>query len=152
MKLPLFIWVGVLILGIGLSLQAGEIYQWIDEDGVQHFTDGPPPPGAQIVEGLSETDPDDTQPYTGQAENEANPALEDRDNNPNMPEDTEAAEGEGNSATYREDYWRRRGWGDDESGNEGNGAVQGAENRPAGPEETESFDGSEDDPTERKID
>jgi len=152
MKLPLFIWVGVLILGIGLSLQAGEIYQWIDEDGVQHFTDGPPPPGAQIVEGLSETEPDDTRLYTGQAESEANPVVEDRYNNPNMPEDTEAASAEGNDSTYREDYWRRQGWGDEKTGNEKNDAVQGAENRPAGPEETGAVDNSEKGPDEREVD
>ena len=59
MKLQLFFWVLIFISGMGPDLEAGEIYQWIDKDGGQHFTDGPPPPGAQIVEGLSETQPDE---------------------------------------------------------------------------------------------
>ncbi|MFC1515189.1 DUF4124 domain-containing protein [Thermodesulfobacteriota bacterium] len=28
---------------------SGEIYTWIDENGVKHFTSEPPPPGATIV-------------------------------------------------------------------------------------------------------
>ena len=31
------------------SLEAGEIYEWIDKNGVKHFTNEPPPPGAKIV-------------------------------------------------------------------------------------------------------
>ena len=31
------------------SLEAGQIYQWIDKNGVRHFTNEPPPPGARIV-------------------------------------------------------------------------------------------------------
>ena len=31
------------------SLEAGQIYQWIDKNGVKHFTNEPPPPGAKIV-------------------------------------------------------------------------------------------------------
>jgi hypothetical protein len=31
------------------SLEAGQIYQWIDKNGVRHFTNEPPPPGAKIV-------------------------------------------------------------------------------------------------------
>jgi Domain of unknown function (DUF4124) len=31
------------------SLEAGQIYQWIDKDGVKHFTNEPPPPGVKIV-------------------------------------------------------------------------------------------------------
>ena len=28
---------------------AGQVYEWIDENGVKHFTNAPPPPGATIV-------------------------------------------------------------------------------------------------------
>ena len=31
------------------SLEAGQIYQWIDKNGVRHFTNEPPPLGAKIV-------------------------------------------------------------------------------------------------------
>lgn len=31
------------------SLEAGQIYQWIDKSGVRHFTNEPPPPGAKVV-------------------------------------------------------------------------------------------------------
>jgi hypothetical protein len=31
------------------SLEADQIYQWIDNNGVRHFTNEPPPPGAKIV-------------------------------------------------------------------------------------------------------
>jgi Domain of unknown function (DUF4124) len=31
------------------SLEADEIYQWIDQNGVTHFTNEPPPAGAKIV-------------------------------------------------------------------------------------------------------
>jgi hypothetical protein len=31
------------------SAEAGQIYQWIDKNGVRHFTNEPPPPGAKIV-------------------------------------------------------------------------------------------------------
>jgi len=30
-------------------LEAGQIYEWIDKNGVKHFTNEPPPPGAKIV-------------------------------------------------------------------------------------------------------
>jgi hypothetical protein len=36
----------ILMICMGPALAAAEIYQWIDEQGVLHFTDGPPPPGA----------------------------------------------------------------------------------------------------------
>jgi hypothetical protein len=32
------------------SPEAGQIYQWIDKNGVRHFTNEPPPPGAKIVD------------------------------------------------------------------------------------------------------
>ncbi|CAB5099894.1 hypothetical protein D3OALGA1CA_1356 [Olavius algarvensis associated proteobacterium Delta 3] len=28
---------------------AGQVYEWIDENGVKHFTNEPPPPGATVV-------------------------------------------------------------------------------------------------------
>jgi len=31
------------------SIEAGQIYEWIDQNGVRHFTNEPPPPGAKIV-------------------------------------------------------------------------------------------------------
>ncbi|MEJ2102060.1 MAG: DUF4124 domain-containing protein [Desulfobacterales bacterium] len=34
---------------LGTSLEADEIYQWVDQNGVKHFTNQPPPPGAKIV-------------------------------------------------------------------------------------------------------
>ena len=38
-----------LVFCLGTSLEADEIYQWIDQNGVMHFTNEPPPPGAKIV-------------------------------------------------------------------------------------------------------
>jgi len=31
------------------SIEAAQIYEWIDNSGVRHFTNEPPPPGAKIV-------------------------------------------------------------------------------------------------------
>ena len=31
------------------SIEAAQIYEWIDKNGVRHFTNVPPPPGAKIV-------------------------------------------------------------------------------------------------------
>jgi hypothetical protein len=31
------------------TLQAGEIYEWVDKDGVKHLSDRPPPPGVKII-------------------------------------------------------------------------------------------------------
>jgi protein-tyrosine-phosphatase len=31
------------------SLEAGQIYEWIDKNGVRHFTNEPPPRGAKIL-------------------------------------------------------------------------------------------------------
>ena len=39
----------VLVFCLWTSLEAGQIYQWIDKNGVRHFTNEPPPPGAKIV-------------------------------------------------------------------------------------------------------
>ena len=37
----------ILLCGFGAPLEAGSIYEWIDKDGVKHFTNEPPPPGAK---------------------------------------------------------------------------------------------------------
>jgi len=39
----------ILVFCLSTSLEAGQIYQWIGKDGVMHFTNQPPPPGAKIV-------------------------------------------------------------------------------------------------------
>jgi hypothetical protein len=44
--MPLII---ISIFCLWTSLEAGQIYQWIDKNGVKHFTNEPPPPGAKIV-------------------------------------------------------------------------------------------------------
>ena len=31
------------------TIEADQIYEWIDKNGVRHFTNEPPPPGAKIV-------------------------------------------------------------------------------------------------------
>jgi hypothetical protein len=31
------------------SPEAGQIYQWVDKNGVNHFTNEPPPPGEKII-------------------------------------------------------------------------------------------------------
>ena len=145
MKLKCYLWIWILIAGMVTGLQAGEIYQWIDEDGVQHFTDGPPPPGAQIVESFSET-PSDEPPAgngaaafgnTGNVEGGANRPA-DGDDTGNTEEggnrapddDAEALEGGGNTPNDREEYWRRLGWGEDQAGPKDNSPVEGDENRP----------------------
>ena len=37
------------VLCLGPSVEADEIYQWVDQNGVMHFTSEPPPPGAKII-------------------------------------------------------------------------------------------------------
>ena len=44
--IPLII---VSVFCLWTSLEAGQIYQWIDKNGVKHFTNEPPPPGVKIV-------------------------------------------------------------------------------------------------------
>jgi hypothetical protein len=44
--IPLII---VSVFCLWTSLEAGQIYQWIDKNGVKHFTNEPPPPGAKVV-------------------------------------------------------------------------------------------------------
>lgn len=45
-QIPLIL---VSVFCLWTSLEAGQIYQWIDKSGVRHFTNEPPPPGAKIV-------------------------------------------------------------------------------------------------------
>ena len=150
MKLQLFFWVLLFISGMGPDLQAGEIYQWIDKDGVQHFTDGPPPPGAQIVEGLSETHSDEAPAYTVPTERENTGAVEGGEA-PSEREDTGAVEGGKNAPSDREDYWRRRGWGNGPSERENTGAVEGGENAPTDREDTGGVEGGENAPSDRRL-
>jgi hypothetical protein len=150
MKLQRFLWILIFIAGMVSALQAGEIYQWIDEDGVQHFTDGPPPPGARIVDSLSETPSDEPPAGTGTTDDGDTGKVEEGGNRPADGDDTGASEGDGNRApdddantveggntpTNREDYWRRLGWGEDQTGRENTGPVEGGENRPVDGEVT----------------
>lgn len=152
MKLKCCLWIGIFMAGMmGAGLQAAEIYQWIDEDGVQHFTDGPPPPGAQIVESLSETPSDEPPADTGAAALGDTGSVEGGENRPaegdatgnteeggnRAPEDgASALEGNENTPNDRENYWRRLGWGEDQNGTKDNGPVEGAENRPTEAEGT----------------
>jgi hypothetical protein len=48
----------VAVIFIALPCIAGQIYEWIDENGVKHFTNEPPPPGATVVKEAEEI------PYT----------------------------------------------------------------------------------------
>ncbi|MGD9331448.1 MAG: DUF4124 domain-containing protein [Desulfobacterales bacterium] len=144
MKGKLFFGVFLLIAAMGPDLGVGDIYQWTDKDGVQHFTDGPPPPGAQIVEGLSETPADKPPATTGPAkrreagaveevENEpagrgSEGAVEDDDNDPAGRQDAGAVEDGENDASDREDYWRRLGWDDGPTDGEGAGDRAEGEN------------------------
>jgi len=155
MKWQLYLWIFIFIAGMGSGLQAGEIYQWVDADGVQHFTDGPPPPGAQIVESLSETQSDEPPAGNGAAAFGDTGNVEGGENRPTdgdgtgnteddgnraPDDDANAREGGGNTPTDREEYWRRLGWGEDQTGGEANGPVEGGENRPVEGEGTGATD------------
>ena len=158
MHLSRYLWILIFIAGMGAGLQAGEIYQWIDEDGVQHFTDGPPPPGAQIVESLSEA-PSDEPPAgngaaafgdTGNVEGGENrPADSDDTGNTEEGEnrapddDANALEGDENTPNDRENYWRRLGWGENQTGPKDNGTVEGGEKRPTDGEGTGASEGGD---------
>jgi hypothetical protein len=153
MKLPLFFWVFVFISSMGPFLEAGEIYQWIDKDGVQHFTDGPPPPGAQIVEGLSETPAIEPPANTGATAPKDAGRVEGEENSPPDLEDTGTVDGGENSPTDREEYWRRKGWESGSTEREDPGAVEGGENGPNDRGEPGAVDGGQNAPIpERKID
>jgi hypothetical protein len=52
----------IIVCGLCVSLEAGEIYEWIDKDGVKHFTQEAPPPDATILNEKTEiTSPDAVQ-------------------------------------------------------------------------------------------
>jgi hypothetical protein len=128
MKRLLIIWVFLLVCALGASLEADEIYQWIDEDGVQHFTDGPPPPGAQIVEGLTEAKPDAPQPQPGPAGGENTRAIEGDEGGAPGVEEPIAIEDDQNRPGDREEFWRRRGWDSGSTDGPSGGALPGGEN------------------------
>ena len=49
----------LLVCGFCVSPEAGEVYEWLDKEGVKHFTDEPPPPDATILNEKKEiTSPD----------------------------------------------------------------------------------------------
>ena len=136
MRRQFCLWAALLILGMAAGLEAGEIYQWIDKDGVRHFTDGPPPPGAQMVEGLSQGQAEDLPARTGAADEDTAGAVEGNDTGLNDVEEPAALEAGGEASTSREEYWRRRGWEDGPSGGGGEaGALEGGEKSPAEAEE-----------------
>jgi hypothetical protein len=152
MKIRILLGVLIMIFGLGTGLEAGEIYQWVDKDGVLHFTDGPPPPGAERVEGLSETQPAEPRSKPAPPKRENAGAVEQGGNAPAQGEGAGAVEEDENQSTSREDYWRRKGWGNDAPEAEGPGPAEKAETPP--PEEggADVIEGSENTPTERKVD
>ena len=168
MKLQLLWGVLILLFCLGPGLEAAEIYQWIDKDGVQHFTNEEPPPGAQIVEGLSEAPADTPPAKAGPPDLEDSGAVKGRGNQPadrgdagaveggeNEPADNGdpgAVEGGENGRTGREEYWRRRGWGNDANGGGNAGAVEGNENRPSAPDDSAPAEGGENEPANRSTD
>ena len=153
MKFRILFGVLILIFGLAAGLEAGEIYQWVDKDGGLHFTDGPPPPGAERVEGLSENPPDETQSKAGPAKHENAGAVGQSEAGPTEGEDSGPVVENGNKSTYRDDYWQRKGWGNDTTGTNGPGATQRGENPPLPDQEnTDAIEGGENAPTERKVD
>jgi uncharacterized protein with LGFP repeats len=158
MNLNRYLWILIFIASMGAGLHAGEIYQWIDENGVQHFTDVPPPPGAQIVESLSVTPSDEPSAGNGAAAFGDTGNVEGGENRPADGDDTgnteeggnrapdddaNAPEGDENTPNDREDYWRRLGWGEDQTGPKDNGTVEGGENRPTDGEGTGASEGGD---------
>ena len=153
MKFRILFGVVILIFGLAAGLDAGEIYQWVDKDGVLHFTDGPPPPGAERVEGLSETPPDEPQSKTGPAKHENAGAVGQGEPVPTEGEDPGSVEENGNKSSSRDDYWNRKGWGNDTTGAGGPGATAKGENPPPPDQEnTDAIGGDENAPAERKVD
>jgi hypothetical protein len=152
MKLRHYLWVVILIAGMGSNLDAAEIYQWIDKDGVQHFTNGPPPPGAQIVEGLSEAPSDEPPAANGPTDRADTGAVEGGENDPDDREDPGAVQSGEDGPTGREDYWRRKGWGNDTKERKDPGAAEGGEDGPPAREEPGAAGSGENSSPERKID
>jgi hypothetical protein len=58
MKRRIYCLAVVFSLGWVPGYAAAEIYQWVDKDGVHHFTNEPPPPGARIIDSTSEIQSD----------------------------------------------------------------------------------------------
>ena len=153
MKFRILFGVLILLLGLAAGLGAGEIYQWIDKDGVQHFTDGPPPPGAERVEGLSERQPDEPRSKTGPDKHENTGAVEQGDTEPTEGEDAGPIGGNANNSTYRDDYWQRKGWGNDTTAAGTPGPAEKSENPPPPDQENpDAIEGGENAPAERKVD
>ena len=49
----------IVVCGFCVSVEAGEVYEWIDKDGVKHFTQEAPPPEATLLNEKEEiTSPD----------------------------------------------------------------------------------------------
>lgn len=107
----LYLWVVIALMGMPAGLAAGDIYQWVDENGVRHFTDGPPPPGAQVVEGLTQNDPSAPPANPVSTDDEKARRDEDQAAGASEVEEAAAADDDGDVSGGREDYWRRRGWG-----------------------------------------
>jgi hypothetical protein len=94
LKRQIFFVIIVLVLGLGPGLEAGEIYQWVDKNGVQHFTNEPPPPGARIISSTAEVQSDESPaPTDGTAPPEPPPANPDaaESGNPAPPVETGSA-------------------------------------------------------------
>ena len=162
LKLHFFLLVFICSLYLGSGIEAGTIYEWIDKDGTRHFTDGPPPPGAQLVEGLSDTQSDGSPPRSGPTDDGNTAVPEGDEPGPNEAQDKDAVEGGEKDPTGREAYWRRRGWRDGPPNPEDTGptedgervppdsenaaAVENAENAPAPPEDAAPAEDGEKDP------
>jgi len=153
MKLRILLAVLIAIFGLAAGLEAGDIYQWVDKDGVQHFTDGPPPPGAERVEGLSDKPPDAPRATAGPAKRENPGAVQAGENVPPEREDAgPVEEEEGNRSSSRDDYWRRMGWGNNASQAQSPGPGEEGEPPPPEQEGMGGNEGGENAPAERKID
>jgi hypothetical protein len=141
----------ILMICMGPALAAAEIYQWIDEQGVLHFTDGPPPPGAQVVEGLSEKPPDEPRanPASGANVNAAPGGRQNTD--PTEVETAAGAEAEQPGSASREEYWRRRGWTSEPAADGEAGPAVSRENTPAGSPEGSPAGGGENRPPDQDV-
>jgi hypothetical protein len=88
----------IFIFGMGPGLAVGEIYQWVDKDGVHHFTNEPPPPGATIVKGTAEFQPDeptaDTDTVDGDGSGDSNDNGGNSDNDGDDGSDNDGDDGD----------------------------------------------------------
>ncbi|HSO20970.1 MAG TPA: DUF4124 domain-containing protein [Desulfosarcina sp.] len=162
LKFQIVFWALMLSCSLGSSVEAGAVYEWIDKDGTRHFTDGPPPPGARLVEGLSDTQSGDPTPAAGPADDGNTGAAEEGESAPNDAQDAGAVEDGDPNPAGRDAFWRNRGWGNAppnpegtdtvEDGeraapdNETTGAVEDAEKDPANPEDATPAENGEKDP------